>query len=717
LGRLRRIVHNNLIAFEPDNEKQIDRPERGPRQRDATDVALALAACKVDPDQDLPFEIVDRTYLSIQAEKPRRPFVARPPEWADVIHGFDSKVKFLERDATTSLRDAIVDQLIGPVERGTDRRLHMLFVTGAPGSGKTTLARRVAAMFVEEGRAVVADAGIDIHDPVDDAAAYVSELRALAAAGRPILFLVDDPLYAGSPWIDLLHRLAKPGLGVAVLAACPDFLYKQFSFGIHFGVRNTFELGGATESERGALADIYGRERQELQATEEFLVLSMQASAGIPFDEIIRRLWWTLNKGQTIAEDKEYPFPELNWTVRAFLFVCFFHRAYVSCPEPLLRAALEETTGAGEIADPSLGLARLQAEDGWTVFRILQPERKNWAYAGAQVASAHQLIAVRAWDLRPVPYLDLGTIIIAASLRTPQTLRVVGQLAARLATEGDQRDLAFVKEFVENWNERGQHPDIDTRYLCDLTSALQINGQRQFAIILAPALARRAVPSPDGWLAALQLNYLTGETAAEQTFPEHIDLSALIRSANFSLAPIRATVFLAKLPQDLTKEFNLRLLDAFDHKLDWTLDSFLMTWLLSHATWHVIAPRLAAINQWLDDHPNDSSVRVVYLSLLGRTRGKHSPGMSPLLIKAAHDMRNWLEVHPNDKTARTQFYSFLGNPAAGLDDLRLQAADDLEKHISAGGVPETLQREYESFLPRLRGEMPESVFDEAEPYY
>ena len=83
--------------------------------------------------------MVDRTFLSKQREAKRRQFVARQPDWADVVHGADESIKFVERSVTPAIRARVLAELVEPMERGTDHRLQMLFVVGAFGSGKTTL--------------------------------------------------------------------------------------------------------------------------------------------------------------------------------------------------------------------------------------------------------------------------------------------------------------------------------------------------------------------------------------------------------------------------------------------------------------------------------------------------------------------------------------------------------------------------------------------------
>ncbi|MBC7820716.1 MAG: hypothetical protein IAG10_27845, partial [Planctomycetaceae bacterium] len=110
----------------------------------------------------------------------------------------------MERDQTDLLREKVRQSLIRPLLRGTSN-LPVLFVTGAPGAGKSTLVRHVAATLVESGEVVVADAGLNLADGPSDLQSYAEDLQELADAGRPVLLVLDDPLFAESGWIDLLN--------------------------------------------------------------------------------------------------------------------------------------------------------------------------------------------------------------------------------------------------------------------------------------------------------------------------------------------------------------------------------------------------------------------------------------------------------------------------------------------------------------------------------
>jgi hypothetical protein len=100
-----------------------------------------------DPSEDFrpPFLVVDDAFLVEERKKPKSPYIARPPLWADVVHGQNADSRFLEREHFGELLSSIDRQLLEPLFRGSDRRLPTLFVTGDPGCGKSTLVRHVIA--------------------------------------------------------------------------------------------------------------------------------------------------------------------------------------------------------------------------------------------------------------------------------------------------------------------------------------------------------------------------------------------------------------------------------------------------------------------------------------------------------------------------------------------------------------------------------------------
>lgn len=747
LDRLRRIIHGNLIAFDPANEAEVALPRQTPRTRDRADVANALASCQLAAGGSLPFEVVDSTFLSIQRQAPRRQFVARQPDWADVVHGADDTVKFVERTITTEALGKVVSELIEPIERGTAHRLHMLFVTGAPGSGKTTLVRRIAAMLVDEGRIVVADAGVDAHEPAGSQEDYATPLEQLANAGRPVIFLLDDPLFGDSPWIPVLKRLNRPGLKVAVLAPCPQMLFDQHRGSIPFGVVKDFKIGPPTEAERTEMRRLYGRTTDALMTADEFLVITMEAAADLPFDEIMRRLWQTLNDGQPSPED----WNAAAWTLRAFMVVAFFHRAYAACPEPILRAVLASSPGGQPAGDLSSELAKLRSRDGWLMFKFGDHERANWAYQGTPISTAHQRIAQRAWELRPLDWVNVGSKVVEASLSVPQCIRQIGALAARLLTSASEGDKQFAAQLIAAWSRQEHQVKFETRELAMLVAALQTGGQRQSALQFKTALMARAQPVNDGWVAALQLCYLSGDTIRAQSYPGELDLKAIVSNADFSIAPSRATQFFSRLPDGTKPLFTKRILDAFDGALAWQSGQFLINWLLRYApdemlerstqlgAWLKAHPDdtnvrngylgllskqgldkgqldrvITDTEAWLKAHPDDTHVRAGFLALLSQLPNRLAWRLQAELVEAAKDTAAWLLSHHN-KTVRTSFYTLLLRYTDTFSDLALEAANDLETYLVSADIPPLLLQEYSSFLPRLRGES--AAYEEGEPYY
>ncbi len=323
---------------------------------------------------------MDSTFLEEQRQKPKEPFLARAPEWADVVHGEDDDLKFLERDQLSDLRRELLTQLVERMERGTSG-LHILSVVGPPGEGKSTLVRGVAAQLVEERRVVVADAGANLFampTSVDD---YAERLSELADAGRPVLLLLDDPFFDDSEWPGLLQKLAaRPGGRIAALTASPEFLYSRYEARLRGPIhKHRFDVRPPTKQERDRFAQLYGRDPTQWRATEgDFLVMAMEAAAGIPFDSIVDRLWITLNDGKPFPPEGDLS--QLPWTVRALLLVSFFHRGYVACPESLLHAALVESGGTGASGSVTTALSQLKNAEGWCVFRL--SSKKKRAYLG-----------------------------------------------------------------------------------------------------------------------------------------------------------------------------------------------------------------------------------------------------------------------------------------------------------------------------------------------
>jgi len=272
------------------------------------DAFVAARDIIINPEKEFgtPFLVVDQEFLAREQQKDPAPYVARPPTWADVVHGENADAKFLQRDQFEGLLREISDKLLEPVRGDTDRRLRGLFVTGPPGSGKSTLVRHAAATLVERGEAIVADLGVNQgRFQADDMESYLRGLSGLLTQGRPILLLMDDPFFANSGWDTFLERLARPShAGIAVLGASPSYLFQ--TFGRQIPGRQvdlkSFKLDAISDRERLTLASMYGvPEDAANKKREDLLVFAMETATGNSFDEIIERIWSTLNNGLPIS--------------------------------------------------------------------------------------------------------------------------------------------------------------------------------------------------------------------------------------------------------------------------------------------------------------------------------------------------------------------------------------------------------------------------------
>jgi hypothetical protein len=130
LARLRRLLHENLVTFDPADQTEPAVPNRRPHTIDLAEVRLALFAKEKDAPP-LPFTVVDRIHLANARGVERKRFLFEAPEWHHVVHGADEQLKFIERDQTTALTQDVRERLFAPLRRGTGS-LPALFVTGPP---------------------------------------------------------------------------------------------------------------------------------------------------------------------------------------------------------------------------------------------------------------------------------------------------------------------------------------------------------------------------------------------------------------------------------------------------------------------------------------------------------------------------------------------------------------------------------------------------------
>jgi hypothetical protein len=700
LGRLRRLIHDNLITFNPTNEALSPSFDRSPRRLDRADVNAAIDPWRPTTHRPPPFLLVDRTFLSEQRELERKQFVARQPEWCDVAHGHDETIKFIERDQIAALEATVLEKVVARIGRAG--RLPTLFVAGAPGGGKTTITRRVAARLVDAGQLLIADTGVGLKEPPGEFDEYVQAIERLQSFGRPVVLLLDDPLYAESPWLDVLRKLNRPGLQVGVLAASPQFLLDEHKAQLRACELSTFEIARPSQHEREVLAALYGRSVSS-RSEEDFLVVAMEAAAGVSFREIIDRLWLTLADGRDLSPARSLS--DLPWQCRAYLFVCFFSRAYEACPETLLLKLLEMTGGVSGAYDVRTELQRMRHFAGWHIFRIGQRARANYEYQGAPITAAHTVIARQAWEQRPLAWCDVDGVIIEASVSVPEAIRDVSSLGVRLKSTSFARstsgvnDSAFASKLIERWQ---RESSLETRQVCDLVMPLMIGGDAALFPLIREILIRQATPDSQGWLAALQLWFLRNASEKRQGFPAEVDILSLIQSADFSIAANRASQFGQRIERDkpLWDAFVARLLSALDGKLAWKLNSFLLHYLMAILTPRELSSRIPQIIAWLETHPEATNVRAKYLSFLFEL----PPEFSNLRADVARQTAKWLEENDEDTSARMTYLSFLSQLPDEFLDLRADTARRTAKWLAEHDEDTNVRAKYLSFVLQLPAE-------------
>lgn len=547
LDALRSLVHSNVVELDLTGDGPVPPQDREPRVLAADDVRYRLFPFQSPRDKEPPFQIVTRRFLADLESEAKEPYVARPPGWRDVVHGQDPEIKFLERERTLPLLECVRGQLRG---LGTGEPLPALFVLGAPGAGKTTLTRRVAALVVQEGLAVAAAPKVNL-DRIEPEAMepFLDALSHLEEGPLPVLLVLDDPFFADSGWMDLLRRLAATSRRIAVLGATPDYLFQEHGHALETGRQiqcQTFQLPKPEQREREELARLHHRDPESLsRRDDDFLVLAMEASAGESFGEIIRRLWITLHNGLSIPPRTR---PEdLPWTVRAYLLACYCHRVGLSCSERLMRAVLDHSGRDRPPGGARQEIAWLKNEQGWRVFSVSAPEAGYLSFLGDRIATAHPLVAAEAWRRRPAKAFDVGEWILEALPDAQAAAMDLGALAVRLSRESDESDRSFLRRLVTAWNEAAVAGRVETRNLCLLHSVLALQDSAAAARALAPGL-KACVLRLDGqsWLAALTLLRAPRREPATQAADQPlgrlgVDLLQLLGVADLHLAPNRAT--------------------------------------------------------------------------------------------------------------------------------------------------------------------------------
>ncbi|HLX08758.1 MAG TPA: hypothetical protein VKY89_12945 [Thermoanaerobaculia bacterium] len=554
LNALRGLVHSNVVAFDPTGRESLPVVDREPRVNNHADVYYALFEFQTPPEASPPFRVITRQFLDVAAGEPKKPFVARRPRWADVVHGESSAIRFLEREKTSELLAIIRDELLEQV--GAEAALPMLLMLGAPGAGKTTLLLRVAARLVQEAQVVVAAPKLNL-DQIEDLELemFLQGIGRLEEGGLPVVLILDDPFFADSRWPSLLRRMATTSSRVVVLAASPEYLFQEFGSQVQGRQIDLtiFLLPRPMRAERAKLAVLYGRDPDLFaRRDEDFLVLAMEASAGVSFGSIVERIWSTLNHGLSI--DPKLRPEELPWTVRAYLAICYFNRFNLKCRDFLLKAILNLSERERPPDGFEYDLQRLLDKHGWSIFKATELG-ENLCWYGA----AHPLIAVEAWRLRPVPSFDVADWIVRASLDTPGAEPDIGMLAA-LVESAQSTKKPFLARLAETWNQAALSGLVETRRLCSLIAGLlgesAKGATRHFIIGLRACLARE---DDQSWLALWTL-LRSADLPEVRSLKVKIDIKRVIAVANFFLVPaIAARFVIESRGQELNALFVARL--------------------------------------------------------------------------------------------------------------------------------------------------------------
>ena len=601
-----------------------------------------------------PFLTVNQEFIKEEKQKPRVPYIARPPQWADVVHGQNRESRFLEREQLGSLLSSIERKLLEPLRAGTDRRLNTLFVTGAPGCGKSTLVRHAAALLVERGDVVVADLGVN-HGRLaaEDLETYVRRLAQLSQAGMPVLLLMDDPFFAGSGWDRLLERLARPNnSGVAVLGASPTYLFETYGRPLSGRqvVLSTFPLGVTTRAERSALVEMYGvRARpgmdRAVQRREDLLVFAMETASGNSFGEIIARIWSTLNDGVAISPKSGTT--DVEWPVLAFLLTSYMHRYYVMCPESLLRAYLAILAGSVR-TDFVRELSDLTLSEGWHIFRL--SDRDSRTPRSAMMGTMHARVAERAWQLRPFRGIDHAAVLAQASAQVPDCAPQLAEFMLACQLSPNPQELGVVQRVAERWRDGS----VATADLGRLVHGL--NGSPvalPFRGALRERLRRRDSQS---WLAAAELIALEGRGSTERDRLSRVELPYCLKLADLSAGSALAIGLLGREESPSRPGFIDRLCASLEGKLDWELDSTLLIWLLRNQDASQVLSQLPRIYDWLDAHPGAERVHAALLNWHTDHVSMIGDHETDLILDRT---REWVSVLPDGQELVSGFFALV----------------------------------------------------------
>jgi len=649
-----------------------------------------------------PFLVVDQAFLNEEQRKPKVPYIARPPLWADVVHGQNADARFLEREQFGSLLSAIERQLLEPLRRGSDRRLHTLFVTGAPGCGKSTLVRHAAAALVQRGDVIVADLGVNHGRLIaDDLDSYVKGLAQLAAADLPVLLLMDDPFFANSGWDLLLETLARPNYsGIAILGASPTYLYETYGRPLagHQIVLNPFSLGATTGKERLSLAEMYGvKSHQAIDRREDLLVFAMETASGSSFTEIIERIWSTLNDGLAIAP--KAGMADVEWPVLAFLLTSYLHRHYVLCPEALLRAYLVDLAGNMR-TDFIRELSELTLSEGWNIFRVFQQD--SGSPPTAMIGTMHARVAERAWQVRPFKAIDQISLLARASAQGPRCAPQLAEFILACQSSKDSRDRGLASKVAEEW----RSDRISTAELSALVRGLRSTPAAiPFRGVLRERLKRRDSQS---WLAVAELIPLERPRSPARERLSQGDFPYSLTLADLSADSSAAIDLLGREGSPRRAEFAAYLRDSLEGKRSWELDGKLLTWLLRNNNARGIRALLTAIYDWLDAHPDDERARVALIEWHTANVAMIGSAEAEALLDR---VREWVSLLPDNQKVISAFFTLAAVLLTRTDALPVSLIEEMSSWVELRSDDAYLRERFLRLLAQHYSRAPQIAAD------
>jgi SIR2-like domain len=209
-----------------------------------------------------------------------------PPTWSDIFNHFDA-----DREINRSLKDSVVSRLSDEKDA-----CGLVVLTGAAGSGKTTIAKRVSVMLAGEGFSVYF---------ADSTARFLPEqiVEYLRSYERRITLVFDDATVDLRRVIELASMCSRLKVRpvIVVTIRSNDLAVKRYLFedinvlevrvpdlsesdirGILATLENNGLLGDLRRLSLEARADVF-REK----ARKQILVAMREATRGLGFDEII----------------------------------------------------------------------------------------------------------------------------------------------------------------------------------------------------------------------------------------------------------------------------------------------------------------------------------------------------------------------------------------------------------------------------------------------